>query len=95
MLRLNAVYVNLWVGGRDTHISLLRQSGDVLVTSLNMSPILYKKIFKHGSNFLTAQIFRFLQNPENHKICEKWTYFQDKILLQWVPFPAKMTLINE
>ena len=48
-----------------------------------------------GPIFWQPKFSGFRKNPENHKICEKWTYLQDKILLQWVPFPAKMTLKNE
>ena len=47
--------------------------------SLNMGPILYKNILKHGSNFLTEPKFSGL---ENHKICEIWAYFSKKIPLR-------------
>ena len=51
--------------------------------SLNMGPILYHKILKHGSTFLTEPKFsgfRMVKTPKNHEIFEIRPIFQEKSL---------------
>ena len=80
--------------GGNTHI--LRQTGMCRFSTRNPSTlahILQKKSLNMGPTFW-AQIFGFSQgeNPENHKICEKWTYFSRKICNNGYPFLSKWPL---
>ena len=52
--------------------------------SLNMGPVFYQKILKHGSTFLIE--------PKNHKIFEIWAYFSRKIFKNGYPFLPKSPL---
>ena len=63
--------------------------------SLNMGPIFYQQILKHGSTFLTEPKFlgfRMAKNPKNHEIFEKWAYFSREILKNVYPFLPKSPL---
>ena len=90
--------VGLCPGG--THIfgwmELCRSNGSLFCKkSLNMGPVFYQKILKHGSTFLTRpQIFGFLhgETPKNRKISEKWAYFSRKNLKNGYPFLPKSPL---
>ena len=83
-----------------THIfgqtGMCRSNGSLFYKkSLNMGPIFYQKIRKHGSTFLTwAQIFGYShgENPENREIFEKWAYFSRKMLKNGYPFLPKSPL---
>ena len=54
-----------------------------------------QEILKHGSTFLTEPKFLGFgngENPENHKIFEKWAYFSRKILKNGYPSLPKSPL---
>ena len=75
---------------------MCRSNGSLLYKkSLNMGPVFYQRILKHGSAFLTEPKFsgfRTGENTENHKTVEKWAYFSRKILKNGYPFLPKSPL---
>ena len=62
--------------------------------SLNMGPIFYQKILKHGSTFLTEPKFLGFRMAKTPKITIffKWAYFSRKILKNGYPFLPKSPL---
>ena len=86
--------------GRGTHIfgrtGMCRSNGSLFYKkSLNMGPVFYQKILKHGSTFLTEpkfSSFRMAKTPQNCEIFEKWAYFSRKLLKNGYPFVPKSPL---
>ena len=72
-------------GGGYTHIfgqtGMCRSNGSLFYKKfLNMGPVFYQNILKHGSTFLTEPKFsgfRMVKTPDR-EIFEKWAYFLEK-----------------
>ena len=104
----HALVINARAGpGGGTHIfgrmGMCRSNGLLFYKkSLNMGPIFYQKILKHGSTFLNEhKIWQFLgflpcENPPKLRIFwqigPKWPYFSRKIHKNGYPFWPKSPL---
>ena len=63
--------------------------------SLNMGPVFYQKILKHGSTFLTEPKFlgfRMAKTPKIAKFLKNGPFFQEKNLKNGYPFLPKSPL---
>ena len=92
----DTMYRSGWFGGGGTHIfgrtGMCRSNVSLFCKkSLNMGPVFYQKILKHGSTFLTEPKFLGFRHPKIAKFLKNEPSFQEKSL-KWVPFSAKITL---